>query len=221
MITMSIELLEQEKLVLTVIQEYLNKNRNFNMKNILPFINARFKMASVNINNRGIEEILKTLTQKKIIVEGSKLTREDILINKKRNLIYEFILNNPGIYSNRIVKELNISNHVVIWHLNMLLKFEFIKKQKIENHDIYFEIDFRLKNTELKYFTSKEKSRLIIEYLKKNDFGITKTRLSADLKFHINTATKYLTFLEQFRVVIKKKLSRKILYFLNEDFIEI
>ncbi len=221
MIIMPIELLEQEKLVLTVIQEYLNKNRYFNMKDILPFIKARFKMASVNINNRGIEEILKTLSQKKIIVEGSKLTREDLLINQKRSLIYEFIGKNPGTYFNRIVKKLNLSNHVVIWHLEMLLKFEFIKRQKIENHEIYFDFEYRLKNTELKYFTSKEKSKLIIDYLKINDIGITKTRLAGDLKIHINTATKYLTFLEQFQVILKKKFSGKILYFLNEEFIEV
>ncbi len=215
---MPIELLEQEKIVLNVIQEYLNKNRSFNMKKILPFINARFKMSSVNINNRGIEEILQSLVKKKIIVNGSKLLREDILVNKKRNLVYEYILKKPGVYFNRIVRELNLSNHVVIWHLEMLLKFEFIKKQEIENHDIYFDVNYRLRNTELMYFTSKEKSKLIIEYLKKNNVGITKTQLSTDLKIHINTATKYLTFLEQFQVVSKKKLSRKILYFLNDDF---
>jgi len=220
MIIMPIELLEQEKLVLTVIQEYLNKNRYFNMKDILPFINSRFKMASVNINNSGIEKILKTLTQKKLIVEGSKLTREDLLINQKRSLIYEFIVKNPGTYFNRIVKELNLSNHVVIWHLEMLLKFEFIKRQKIENHEIYFDFEYRLKNTELTYFTSKEKSKLIIDYLKKNDLGVPKTRLSTDLKLHINTATKYLTFLEHFQVVVKRKLSGKTLFFIHDNFLE-
>ncbi len=217
---MPVELQEQEKLVLNVIQEYLNKNRIFNMKKILPFITARFKMASININNRGIEEILKILVNKKLIVEGSKLYRDDLLMNKKRNLIYEFIVKNPGTYFNRIIKVLNLSNHVVIWHLEILLKFEYIKKQNIENHDIYFDFNYRLRNTELKYFTSKEKSKLIINYLKTNDFGVSKTRLSTDLKLHINTTTKYLTFLEQFRVVLKRRLSGKTLFFIHDDFLE-
>ena len=151
---MPIELQEQEKLVLNIIQEYLNKNRIFNMKEIIPFITARFKMASININNRGIEESLKILVNRKLIVEGSKLYRDDLLINKKRNLIYEFIVKNPGTYFNRIIKALRISNHVVIWHLEILLKFEYINKQNIENHDIYFDFNYRLRNTELKYFTS-------------------------------------------------------------------
>ncbi|HEC36854.1 MAG TPA: hypothetical protein ENI29_01375, partial [bacterium] len=95
---MPVELLKQEKIVLTVVQEYLNKNRFFNMKEILPFIHARFKMASININLRGIEELLKSLAEKKLIVEGSKLYKDDILNNLKRRKIYDFIKENPGTY---------------------------------------------------------------------------------------------------------------------------
>ena len=215
---MPTEVQEQEKLVLNVIQEYLNKNRIFNMEEILPFITARFKMASININNRGIEDILKILVSKKLIIEGSKLYRDDLLLNRKRNLIYEFIVKNPGTYFNRIIKTLSLSNHVAIWHLEMLLKFDYIKKQKIENHNIYFDFTYRLRNTELKYFTSKEKSKLIIDYLKINNIGVPKTRLSKDLRLHFNTATKYLTFLEQFQVVAKRRLSGKTLFFLHDDF---
>ncbi|KKN11958.1 hypothetical protein LCGC14_1021210, partial [marine sediment metagenome] len=134
--------------------------------------------------------------------------------------IYEFIVKNPGTYFNRVVKVLNLSNHVIIWHLEILLKFEYIKKQNIDNHDIFFDFNYRLRNTELKYFTSKEKSKLIIDYLKINDIGVVKTRLSTDLKLHINTATKYLTFLEHFQVVVKRRLSSKTLFFLHDDFLE-
>ena len=217
---MPVVLLKQEKIVLTVVQEYLNKNRFFNMKKILPFIHTRFKMASININLRGIEEILKSLVKKKLIVEGSKLYKEDILNNSKRREIYEIIKENPGTYFNKIVGNLNFSNHVVVWHLNMLLKFKFIKAEQIENHEVYFEFNFNLKNSKLKYFTSKEKSKRIIEYLKVNDIGISKTKISTDLKIHINTTSKYLEFLEKLNVIIKKNLSKKILYFLNEEFFE-
>ncbi|MHA1988053.1 MAG: hypothetical protein ACW98D_15570 [Promethearchaeota archaeon] len=100
------------------------------------------------------------------------------------------------------------------------MKFECIKTEKIDNHEIYFEFNFNLKNVKFNYFTSKEKSRLIIDYLKNNDIGITKTKISTDLKIHINTTIKYLDFLEDFNVVTRKNLSKKTLYFLNEDFIE-
>jgi predicted transcriptional regulator len=177
-------------------------------------------MAKININNRGIEENLKSLVKKNLIVEGSKLSSYDILNNSKRKKIHEYIVNNPGTYFNKILKDLAISNHVVVWHLNMLLKFELIKKETIENHAIYFNADFDLKNSRIKYFTSKQKSKIIIEYLKNNNLGITKTQLSADLRTHINTMTKYLQFLEEFNIVVIKKLSNKILYFINDEILE-
>ncbi|KKK41320.1 MAG: hypothetical protein Lokiarch_43790 [Candidatus Lokiarchaeum sp. GC14_75] len=217
---MPVELLKQEKIVLTVVQEYLNKNRFFNMKEILPFIHARFKMASININLRGIEELLKSLAEKKLIVEGSKLYKDDILNNLKRRKIYDFIKENPGTYFNKIVGNLSFSNHVVVWHLSILLKFNFIKAERIENHEVYFEFNFDLKNSTLKYFTSKEKSKRIIQYLKANDIGITKTKISTNLNIHINTTSKYLDSLERLNVIIKKNFSKKILYFLNEEFFE-
>jgi predicted transcriptional regulator len=217
---MPFELHEKEKIVLTVVKEYLNKNRYFNMNEILPFIHARFKMASININLRGIEEVLRILVKKKLLVEGSKLTKNDILKNDKRKKIYDYILKNPGTYFNRIVKSLELSNHVVIWHLSMLLKFNYIKTEKIDNHEIYFEFNFNLKNIKFNYFTSKDKSKQIIDYLKNNDIGITKTKISTDLKLHINTAIKYLDFLENFNVITRKILSKKTLYFLNEEFID-
>ncbi len=214
------EIHKQEIIVLNVVQEYLNKNRYFNMKEILPFIHARFKMASININLRGIEDVLRVLVNKNLIVEGSKFTKNDILKNLTRKKIYDFIVKNPGTYFNRIVKRLEMSNHVVIWHLSMLLKFKYIKTERIDNHEIYFHFNFNLKNIKFNYFTSKDKSRMIIDYLKNNDIGITKTKISTDLKIHINTTTKYLDFLEDFNVITRKRLSKKIIYFLNEEFME-
>ncbi|MHA2037030.1 MAG: HTH domain-containing protein [Promethearchaeota archaeon] len=217
---MQIEISEQEKLILNVIEEYLNKNRYFDMSEILPFIVSRFRLASVDINIRRIEEILRTLVRKKIIVEGSKLINSDILKNEKRKLIYNLIVEKPGIYFNKILKELNISNHVVVWHLNVLHKFNFIQKEKLENHDVYFDINFDIKHSKFAYVTLKDKSKKIINFLKNNDYGVTKTQLSKNLKIHPNTISKYLKLLEQLNVVVKKKVSKRVIYFVSESFLK-
>ena len=64
---------------------------------------------SVDLNNRAIEAILRSLVRKKLIDEGSKFTKLDVLKNKTRIRIYNFILKNPGVYFNTIVKELKIN----------------------------------------------------------------------------------------------------------------
>lgn len=210
---MSNNLTKNEKIVLTVVQEYLDKNRQFNLKKILPFIISRFRLASININKQGIEEILKSLVQKNLLVEGSKLSYENILSNFKRIQIYNFILKNPGTYFNKIVKQLKLSNHVVVWHLNMLEKFNYIKKESLDNHDIYFDTDLELEVVKKIYFSSKKKSREIINHLKTYNEGITKTQISNDLNMHPNTVTKYLNVLLENDLVIKERISNKDLYF--------
>jgi len=217
---MPINLLKHEKLVLDIVQDFLDQNKYFNMKKILPFISSKLRVISVDLNSRAIEEILRSLVKKKLIDEGTNLTRLDILKIKKRNLIYTYILKNPGVYFNKIVKELKISKPVVVWHINMLIRFDFINKEEFENHEIYFDANLDSKNTKFSYFTSKEKSKKIIEYMKDNNIGTTKTHLSMDLGMHHNTISKYLKILEELNIVKKKKTSKKTLYFLNEELFE-
>ena len=127
---MVIHLSDDEKTVLTVVQEYLNKNRDFNLGKVIPFINSRFKFSSVNISFNGIKENLRSLVKKNLIIEGSKLTRQDVLRNPNRNEIYYFIKKNLGVYFNIIANKLNIRKQSLKWHLEVLLKFKFIRKQK-------------------------------------------------------------------------------------------
>ncbi len=174
------------------------------------------RLSSINISNEGVRKILISLTNKKLIVEGSKLIRSEILNNEKRKDIYDFIINNPGTYFNKILHELNYSNHIVVWHLNMLLKFDFISKKILENHEIYFDATTELGDISSTYFTKKEKSQKIINFMKKDNLGITKTNLSQELNMHMNTLAKYLILLEKYDVIVKKKIDNNNLYFLSE-----
>ncbi|MFX0075005.1 MAG: hypothetical protein ACFE96_06150 [Candidatus Hermodarchaeota archaeon] len=138
------------------------------------------------------------------------------MTNEKRKRIFEYIVDHPGTYFNRIVTELNYSNHVVVWHLNMLIKFDFIRKEVLEKHEIYFDATKELDEIISRYFTSKEKSRDIIDYLKNDDIGVTKTNLSHDLSMHMDTLTKYLKLLEKYDMIVKKKIDNRNLYFLKQ-----
>ena len=190
------------------------------MNKIIPFINSKLKIHSIDLNYRGIEEILRSLVKKKLLDEGTKFTKNEVLLNKKRNQIYNFIVKNPGVYFNTIVNKLKINKPVIVWHINMLLKFEFITKEEFENHEIYFDSRLSGRNRTFRYFTSKQESKKIMDFLKENDYGITKTHLVQSLGMHHNTVTKYLKNLEDYNMVIKKKVDKRILYFLNNELVE-
>ena len=70
---MPVEITEYENLILTLVQDYLNQNKYFNMRKVISFINAKLRTYSVDLNYRAIEEILRSLTKKKLIDEGTDL----------------------------------------------------------------------------------------------------------------------------------------------------
>jgi predicted transcriptional regulator len=211
------QLSEQEKIVLDSVQEFLDKNRSLEFRKVIPFISSRFKFSSIMINENGIRIALTTLIEKRFILQGSKLTRKTALNNKKRNMLYNFIVKNPGIYFKKITTDLNLNNHVAIWHLKTLVEFNLIKKEKFKNHYIYFEQNLRIENAVNNFYTLKEKSRKIIDFLKINDIGVSRNKIAQSLGMHSNTINKYMDELEAIGLVSKKKLPKKTLYFLNEN----
>ncbi|MBY9005960.1 MAG: hypothetical protein KGD63_04300, partial [Candidatus Lokiarchaeota archaeon] len=178
---LSIELSQNEKLILKIVQDYLKENRKFNMKKLLTLILSRSKFSDINLNKNGIETILRKLINKNYLLEGSRLTKPIILDNEKRNTIYNYILQNPGIHFNKIVQDLNLNYNAVIWHLRVLKKFNFIQKTLIGNRIIYFEYNLKLSKAQKIYFLKKKEVERIINFFKENNGGVTKTRLAEAL----------------------------------------
>ena len=210
------DLVVEEQMVLDVVHEYLDKNRYLTTDKVIPFISSRFSKGSVNINTNGIVEILESLVKKNHILEGSKLSKEHVLRNANRKSIFNIIKDYPGTYLSRIAKDLNLKKPIAEWHLSTLLKFKCVKKVKINGHEAYFEEKFEHEKPELLHFMLREKYLKVIEYLKDNQKGITKTRLSKNLGMHPNTIKKYINRLEGLGIIYKDKESKKELYFLDK-----
>ena len=204
-------------MVLDLVQEYIEEHQFFNASAIIPFISSRFAKTSINISDQGIKSILQSLVKKNLIVDGSRLTRDRVLTNKNRKKIYDYILNNPGTYFYEIVKKTKLNIPVVEWHINILLNFNFIIKRKIGNQEVYFEIKYNQELDETVHFIRKDKSKKIIKFFLYDNDGITKTRISKELKMHYNTINKYFEKLERMRILNKKKLSNMTIFFLNKD----
>lgn len=142
---MSSKLIHQERLVYQEIKLYLNKNRCFELNNVIPYIKTKLDEKDIIIDDNTITSIISSFSKRKIIVEGSNFLREDVLTVKKRKIIFDYIVQTPGINYSNIVEDLNFNNHIVRWHLNILLIFDFIYKVHIDDHNAYFDSEFNYK----------------------------------------------------------------------------
>jgi len=182
----------QERKVLDLVQEYLDDSRPLVLDDTLNYINSRISRGDLNINSVGARKILNSLESKGFISEGSTLTRSDILENENRRRIYNIIVDNPGIYSNQIVRELEISRYSVDWHITKLLEFKFIRKCNINNFEVYAEINTPRETVRIHHFIIKQKSGKILEFLYQKETGTSIYKLSKSLNMHYKTIEKYI-----------------------------
>ncbi len=211
-----LKLEDTESTVFNLLQEYLKRNRSFDMVEIVPYLEDKLRRSSENISSEGIKKVLISLLRKKMIVKGIALTKTELFHNTKRKQIFDYICANPGSFFYKIYKDLKISSRTITWHLNILEKFGYIKKEHIDNRDVYFDPILDFDTVKTKYFISRQKSQKIIYYLRSNDEGLTKTDLLNATDFHSTTLTKYLNALEAVKVVIEIKIGDTIYFALNK-----
>lgn len=206
---------KEKIIVIDLIEEYLDKNRYFSVNKLIPFILSRTSKSSSELNREGIRIVLQDLAENNYICEGSKLTKNKILSNKNRKEIYDFIIENPGINFNRISTQLDLTYPVISWHLNTLIKFNFIRKKKIDNRECYFDINYDDYDLKKIYLLSNDKCKQVLDYILENSRGVVFSHIANNLGISRNTVKKYINQLEKNDLIYKEKTSKGNLIFLD------
>lgn len=125
--------------VLKIAEEIMAKNQILNIENLYNLAKRRLK-----IPRKGLLSIIQFLINKKVLIEGSKFSRDTVLLNYLRKKIYRFIKTQGAVHFSLIRKSVNsdregtlTSSGQLIWHLEMLIKFKFIKKIKVGNYTVF------------------------------------------------------------------------------------
>jgi len=131
--------------VIEIAQEIISENKVLDTEILYNTAKNRLK-----IPRRGLLRIIQFLINQRILVEGTKCTRNTVLLNPHRNKIYRFIRSHLGVHFS-IIRDVLFSDHdgksqrtgQLVWHLEALIKFGYIKKVKFKNYAIFIpsEID--------------------------------------------------------------------------------
>ena len=126
--------------VIEIAKEVINNNNVLDTELLYSLAKRRLKFP-----RKGLLSIIQLLINKKVLVEGSKYTRDEVLNNKYRFNLYRFLTSYLGAHFSTIRKHIitdssngNLgSSGQLIWHLEMLIKFNYVKKIKIKNYSIF------------------------------------------------------------------------------------
>jgi predicted transcriptional regulator len=128
--------------VIRIANEVLKEGRVLNIE----YLYRRAKR-ELKIPREGLLTIIQYLVNKKILINGSKFTKDSVLENDIRNLVYSYIQQNIGLHFSAIKRDLvkflkgsQIGVGQLIWHLEMLLKFNLIKSFELGNHTIFIPV---------------------------------------------------------------------------------
>ena len=127
----------------------------------------------LKIPRQGLNTIIQMLLNRKILVDGSRFRKETILRNKVRYYIYWLIKTNIGSHFSFLKKEVAQQRESemgvghLIWHLEKLIKFNFIKKVKIKNCTIFLPVEISDEEDILYFILRDILNKQIVEILLK------------------------------------------------------
>jgi predicted transcriptional regulator len=141
----------------------------------------------------------------------SYLTLSDIFENENRINILTQILNNPGIHQNEILRNCDLHKGQLQWHLDVLLKYRIIKKEKHGQYTLYFPITSSIESIEnFKNLPKKSETTSKILELIQTSPGISASDISRKINLARNTVKYHIDKLSESNLIILKEKGRKV-----------
>ena len=133
--------MSKEKLeILRIAEELLRENKVIYLDMLFKICRRRLKMDSIKIHTT-----IQQLHKEKILVNGSKMTKKVVLQHNFREKLFNYVKTNPGKNFSMLKKEVPeeiklekvISSGFLTWHLNILVKFGYLKMVSLNSFNVY------------------------------------------------------------------------------------
>lgn len=205
-----------EETIFDLLKNLLSKNLVFQFDpEFIEYCSQRVKASELEVY-----QALYSLLQRKYIVPGSTLTRDTILENHNRNLIYNTIYNHPGMHIRELCAFLNLSSGVVRSHIQVLEMFAIIRKKTYLSPKLtlLFFNDYPDTYDDFFLIIKNENDHRIVQLLIQTPLAISE--LSSTLGLHHSTIQYHLEKLERLDLVIRLESPQGIHYTFNKAKIE-
>lgn len=159
-----------------------------------------------------VKEYKSRFTRKQFFYSGrSRLTLKEIFGNENRRNLIKSILESPGIHHNELLRECNIQKGQLQWHLDVLLKYNIIRKEKFGQYSVYFPIMNSIETLALfeNGLAKSETTTKVFKLIQKNP-GISSSEISDKINLARNTVKYHIDKLSKNDLILFKKKGRKL-----------
>ena len=147
---------------------------------------------------------------------GHNMDMQEVLENDLRAAIIDIILESPGIHFNKLLKTLRISPGSLDWHLDILITYHIIKKQREGQYMDYFPYTWDFANSDRTVLTlMKNTTTLKVFNLITRNPGIFQQNLAKILGVSRKTIQYHVNKLYTNNLVIVRKEGRQRHYYPN------
>jgi len=193
--------------IIEIAKELVKKNKVLKVKKLY-----NLAVRSLDISTGDILEIIQFLNNNKILIDGSKHTRDTILLNLYRKKIYHVIDSfngaNFSFLREKVFTNRSGSAGQLIWHLKMLLKFKYIKKIKVGNYSLFLPLALEDDFGKLCFFMKDDLNRNIIKLFITHE-KIKKPHVYKKINFKRENVNYRLKILMEHQILIYKDESTK------------
>ncbi len=134
-----------------------------------------------------------------------KVSGETLLLNPQRQQILQYLSKYPCNHINGIVRDLNLSYPTVKWHIDLLIKQEFVSSKTVGNKTVFYPYNMiSEKDVDLFSFLNKNKARELYLLLIEKP-GLTQKEICNFSKMSNRTVISYLYDLTNFGFIVVRK----------------
>lgn len=163
----------------------------------------------LQIPKNGLKTIIQLLLNKKILIDGSRLTIETVLSNQIRYELYVIIKSVIGVHFSLLKELISIQKDRKVgvgqlnWHLEKLLKFNLIKKVKVKKYIIFLPIEID-NNIGILYFILRDEiNRRIVNFILEYEI-ISRSDIHKRLELKREKLYYHIKKLIEFKILLPK-----------------
>ncbi len=158
---MDAELTPLQKRIMELAYEYMERHYLLSVESLRQEARRR----CTDVSKREVDMTIDDLVFHRKLVDGKARTREQLLENENRHILYQMVQKEPGVHISKLKEMAGMNFRSVQWHLNSLEEFQFVRSVNFGKIKVYF--DFVLDKTHdlLHFYLHKDGCMSIFKYL--------------------------------------------------------